>query len=319
MVKSDVKPHSIEPLKPETSTGGVLVLQWLTYAFWGWLIVALIWLTSVILVNTIVGDDVSKIIPYAIAASIVLLPLAFVSDLFYRKHEPLRKTGAAMVIMLIHAVLFALLAIGALIISVFTGLNALINSADSNEVTTVIILTTIIATILFGAAFLRTLNPFKKKTGATVYGLSMLGATILLLIIGIVGPVVATITTRDDKRIEQSLGDVQNKIQTFTSRNDALPQNLSELSFRPGDAKDLIAENEIEFIPEGISDAPEDEGRIGQRASYRYQLCVTYDRESKESTSYSYVDEYDDRDGYSSSLFTTPHDAGRVCYKVRTY
>ncbi len=313
-------PQSLEtpdPLKPQSSTGGVLVLQWLTYAFWGWLIVGLIWLVSVILTNAIVGQSVGEIVPYAIAASVVLLPLAFISDLFYRRFEPIRKTGAAMVIMLIHAVGFALFGIGALIVSVFTGLNALINTADSDKVTSDVVLTAAIATLLFAAAFLRTLNPFKKKLGATIYGFSMLGLTVLLLIIAVVGPVLTTISTRDDKRTEQALQSVENGIQSYVTRNDKLPENLSDISIRSDVADDLIKDNKIEFKSDGTAT---DVNRNNIRTTFRYQLCVNYDKASEASSSYdnySYGDS--DDGGYNTYLKTTPHDAGRVCYKLRTY
>lgn len=315
MAKVDIKSQDTDPLKPRSSTAGVLVLQWLTYAFWGWLIVGLIWLISVTLTNAVVGESVGEVIPYAIAASIVLLPLAFVSDLFYRKHEPLRKAGAAMVIMLIHAVGFALLGIGALIVSVFTGLNAAINSADSDKVALVVILTAAAATLLYAAAFTRTLNPFKKKTGATIYAFSMLGLTVLLLILGIVGPVLTTVMTRDDKKAEQSLQTIQSSIQSYVSRNNELPENLEALNIRSDSAKELIDADKIEYIPEGISTASDEDFRN----SYRYQLCVTYDRAADGSSQYDYGYGDTDREGYSSYLAAAPHDAGRVCYKLRTY
>lgn len=310
------KPTTNIELKPQTSTAGVLVLQWLTYAFWGWLIVALIWVMSVVLVNAIIGTSVGDVVPYAIAASVVLLPLAFVTDLFYRKHEPLRKAGAATVIMVIHAVIFALLGIGALITSVFTGLNALINIADSNDSTLVVVLVAVFATILYTAAFLRTLNPFKKKTGALVYAFSMLGVTLVLLTAAIVGPVVATIATRGDRNIEQALPTIQSAIRNYATRNNELPANLDQLSIRSDKASELIASNGVEYIPEGK--VTDNTGGF-ERTHFRYQLCVVYDRESQDDS--NYYDSYGDVDngGYATYLDVSLHDAGRTCYKLRTY
>jgi len=312
MPDTNPKPKTPSDLKPQSSTGGVLVLQWLTYAFWGWLIVGLIWVLSVILVNAIIGESVSEIVPYAMAASIVLLPIAFVTDLFYRKHEPLRKSGAAMVIMIIHAVIFALLGIGALITSVFTGLNALINTDSPSDVTTVVVIVAASATLLYAAAFLRTLNPFKKKTVSRIYAFSMLGLTLLLLVLVIVGPVVATLATREDRKKEAALSDITYSIQSYASQQNKLPSELSVLTFNSESTNETVKAGHVEYTAVGIN--PTDE-KSDAYTSYRYQLCVVYDKEAK-NPDYTYY-QWDSSE-YKANFSATPHDAGRVCYKLRT-
>ena len=52
--------------------------------------------------------DVGSFDPYAVAAVLVLLPVSFITDFFYSKREPGKKTGAATIVMVIHAVLYAL-------------------------------------------------------------------------------------------------------------------------------------------------------------------------------------------------------------------
>lgn len=312
---------STDTLSPKTSTGGTLVLQWLTYAFWGWFIASLIWLLGIIFTSIIVGDTVNATIPYAIAAVIVLLPLAFVCDLFYRRHEPLRKAGAAMVIMLIHAVLFALSAIGALIIAVFTGLNSIINATDdSSSVTSVVVYTAASAAVLYGLAFLRTLNPFKHKKGAVIYAWSMLGVAIALLIAAVAGPVVQSVSTRNDRLIEDSIANVHYGVQRYVSNNGVLPENLDQIKTYSERADEVIANGDLEYINEGEApaslEAIDDMMSNGStQTTYRYQLCATYDQESK-GDKYESSYEYDSKNGYSSYPRATPHDAGRVCYKL---
>jgi len=295
----------------QVNTPGVLIMQWLTYAFWGWLIVGLIWLITVILSNAITGADVSGIVPYAIAATIVMLPIAFVTDLFYRKHEPTTKSGAATVIMVIHAVIFALLGIGALIVSVFTGLNALINIESSNDVVTVIVLSSLFSTLVYAAAFVRTLNPFKKPLGNRIYAFAMLGVTLLLLIFAIVGPVITTIATRGDRLIESNLSSVENAVQDYVRDNGKLPTSLDQVSLFDKDAEALVKNGEVKYIPEGAETAPTN----FSNTYVRYQLCVTYDRENNDSGYSSY---YAQNNEYETYVRTTPHDAGEVCYKLRT-
>jgi uncharacterized membrane protein len=261
-----------------------------------------------------IGETVSTTIPYALSATIVLLPLAFVSDFFYRKHEPLRKNEAAMVIMVLHAVLFALAGIGSLITAVFTGLNSIINpSDDSALVTRVIVIAATVTTLLFAVTFLRILNPFKQKIGAKVYALFMLAGTIALLAFAILGPVAESVTTRNDRQLESSLSTVSYSIETYTTLHGELPNDLSDLTFySDATAKALIKEGKIEYIA-GEEQAASSEAY----PSFRYQLCVHYDRKAQ-ATGYLFNGENTDDDGYGPSLSATPHDAGRICYKLYT-
>jgi len=298
--------------KPQENTPGVIILEWLSYAFWGWLIVALIWLLSVILVNAIVGASVSSIIPYAIAAGVVLLPIAFLTDFFYRKHEPIKKTGAAMIIMVVHAVLFALLAIVALIVAVFNGLNAIIETSNVDE-QLVILFTSIGAALLYAAAFIRVLNPFKSKKPLLAYGISMVAVTVVLLVLAIVGPLVFSINTKDDRRIEQNISDVNRSIHDYNELNGKLPNSLNELDFESSDAKALVEDGLVSYkVGESVQNANDP-----TRTENRYQLCVTYKEKdasskSRYSTSYAQGDsEYNI--GY---LTVYEHPKGEVCYKL---
>lgn len=315
MAKKVKTPKAPGDLTPRTSTAGTLVLQWLTYAFWGWFTGALVWLIGTIFMHSIVGAAVNETIPYAIAATIVLFPLAFVCDLFYRKHEPLRKAGAAMVIMLIHAVIFALLAIGALITAVFTGLNALLNeTGDSSNTTSVVVYTAASAAVLFGVAFLRTLNPFKQKLGATIYAWGMLGLTIILLVVSFVGPVAKTVNTRDDRALEEAVTLVNYGVQNYVYKNGALPENLKQINVESEVAKTAIESGDIEYIPEEIVESLS----YPSTKNAHYQLCVTYDQAVSDDGYKDPNGDWDSEPGsdYKSYPRTVPRDAGRTCYKL---
>lgn len=311
--------------EPQTSSAGVIVLQWLTYAFWGWLILGLLWLMSVVLVNFILKESVNEVVPYAIAASVVLLPLAFVCDLFYRKHEPVKKAGGAMVIMVIHAVLFAVLGIIALIVAVFIGVNALINIGEPLDSQMVGLLTALFAALLYTGAFLRTLNAFKSRKPAVAYGISMIVVTVTLLALTITGPVVASVATRGDRVIEQSLPRVQSSVQEYISTNNKLPASLKDVAIEDKDAKQLVDDNKVEFIAEGKTSNvklkssttnEESSASISSEVTFRYQLCVDYTAEAG-SGSYrgtGYYNEYND--GYNEYISTYSHGAGRTCYKL---
>ena len=305
---------TVDPTHPHVNTPGVIVLQWLTYAFWGWLILGLLWLMSVILVNAILGESVNEVVPYAIAASLVLFPLSFVCDTLYRKHEPTKKTGAAMVIMVIHAVLFAILGILSLIIAVFIGINALINIGDPLDSQMVGLSVAAFAALLYAGAFVRTLNPFKTKKPAFGYGIAMAVVTVALLAFAIVGPVVSSIATRGDRLIEQALPRVQTSIDSYISDNNKLPSSLNDVTITDSDAKNLVDEGKVEYKAIGkLSETTLDE-TLSTSSTYRYQLCVEYKAEkNNETTRYSYSDE----DGYTNYISTYSHGAGKTCYKVQ--
>jgi len=302
------------PEVPPHNSPGVVILQWLTYAFWGWLIVALIWLIGVIVATAQGSAGATESIPYAIAASVVLLPLAFVCDLLYRKHEPVKKSGAAMVIMVIHAVLFALLGIGALITTVFLGLSLVINgnSITSGQVTA--LATTGAGALLYAGAFVRTLNPIKTKKLAMMYSTAMLVVSIGLLALGVVGPLVQSIASRDDRLIEEHLGTVNSAVNQYIADNQKLPTSLNNVALGSQGAQELVDSNRVEYIPGEPVTKPTING--GSNMAYRYKLCVTYKAAAQNSSSYS-TQRHNSDAVYSSFVSVYGHGAGRTCYNLQ--
>jgi len=293
--------------EPQRSSAGILVLQWLTYAFWGWLIIALIWLMAVVLSNFILDTSVSSVVPYAIAATLVLLPLAFVTDIFYRKHEPLKKAGGSAVVMIIHAVISALFAIGTLIASVFILLQITIETGDTDGLV-VGFLTTGFAALLNAALFVRVLNPFKSSKPLFIYGISMLVVAILLLGFAIFGPLAKGIAARGDRLIEQNLNYIENGVAQYVTDNQKLPESLKDISVSTDEAQRLIDDNLVEYKKDGTATTGSGTSLITE---YRYQLCVDY----KQSSGSRYSSTYDNE--YQSYVSTSSHKAGNVCYKLQ--
>ncbi len=311
--------HEPDQLKP---TAGVLVLQWLSYAFWGWLVASLVWLVYVVATTFIASERMEDVAPYALAAVIVLLPIAFITDLFYRRHEQQKKVGAATVIMIIHAVIFALSSIGFLIAAVFTGIRLLVDVSSSGvEFQVAWIITLLTATVLFAITFFRTLNPLKGKKVGVVYAFTMLGVSIVLIIAAIAGPIAQSTAARDDKRIEQNLRDVKLAIDSYARENEGLPDSIESLDYSDKQAEALVADGLVTYKKdENVSSTFKIEVN-SSTGSYtkaqllrtmRYQLCVTYKAaDSSSSRSYSKLNS-----GYSTSLLTYGHPAGEVCYKL---
>lgn len=311
-----------EQQKPQSSSAGIIVLQWLSYAFWGWLIIALIWLVGVVASAAIADADVEDMIPYAIAATVVLLPIAFLTDLFYRRHEPIRKTGAATVIMVIHVVIFALLGIGALITTVFTVLSMFIGTGGNTEGQTAAVITELIAAVLYAAVFLRILNPFKTKRFARIYGFAMLSVALIILTLGILGPMLKAVSQRDDRRIETNLPLVQSSISTYVDDNGKLPNSLKDVTYSSSEARSLVDDGLVRYqkVASATQKTTQAEDLLinpdypTSSSGYRYKLCVTYTGSSNKSDYNSYS--LSQRDEYQDYLSIYSHPAGEVCYKL---
>jgi hypothetical protein len=328
-------PEETVPTVAKTTTHnnpGVLVLQWLTYAFWGWTVLALAWLTAMSVGFFLNPDSTenyeSTTVAYSLAAVIVLYLISVICDAFYARVEPRDKTGGSMVIMIIHAVIFALFGIGSLIFAVFAIVRLLIGDGSStsygDDGAITMLITSLIITLVYGATLLRALRPLKLKRSSMIYGIFMGIVTAVIVILAISGPAYSARMTRDDRLIERTLPELSEEINSYTNEKNALPTSLTELSDKVSeDTKTLIDRNLVEYTPKSkiaasASDLPlnltqkpilaPDTGDI-----FQYQLCVTY-KAAKGSGSYD-----SPRSEYGT---TTPdtyqHDAGRVCYDLQT-
>lgn len=295
--------------KPHAPAGRI-ILQWMTYALWGWSLLALAALTFLVYFSLLYKNtDVSGLLPYALAATGVLVIGAFVCDLFYRKQEPTPKHGFEMVIMIIHAVIFALFSIGSIVATIISLLTLLL-SVDSTATrgTLASVLSWGTVAVLYAIIFLRTLNPPKLAARRLPFitNIAMLIATIVFMTLALTGPLFASISSRQDRRIETHLGTVQQAVSSYASANKKLPDSLSSLTLAD-DAKQLVADGLVEYKKDPAT-----------ATELRYQLCVTYTSASDHAGTAQYFPA--DQQEYKPYLpSTTPHDKGRTCYKLAEY
>jgi hypothetical protein len=322
------------------NTPGSLILQWLTYAFWGWFAVAMVWLVGVVISWMVdrngISNSIAEILPYPMAASIILLLIALAVDFFYSRVEPVKKKGAASVIMIIHAVIFALCGIGALIAAVFAVIYSMLNAgvfggADGSKV---IIFTSLIMMVIYALLTLRTVfGPTRRMLRFVTWGV----LTTLLVImagIGILGPVADAIVTRQDRLIESALPRLASSIDSYAEKNKKLPASLSEVaasaaSYRSEEVKELVTQNLVRYTP-NTKPTPDQKPLIpqnqaksgvsideyyGRQNSYYYRLCVTYKKEKKSSYSSHAAPA---SDGSLTYIDTSSHPAGEQCYDMKT-
>ncbi len=327
------------PAQHQATSAGLVVLQWLTYAFWGWTVLALSFLTSTVIGSFMNNNDLgSSIAPYTIAAVIVLLPISVICDVFYSKHEPDKKTGAAMVVMVIHAVFFAFFGIGSLIAVAFC-LVGLFTDSSQHTSTLVALYSAMIIAVFYAVTFLRTLHPAKFSWIKRVYSIFMVVFVGVIAILGFVGPVAKAHQTKDDKLIESGLSSVTTAVTNYATTNSKLPDNLQTLTL-DGDAKTLVNRNLIRYTAntppvtqstnslQSALQAKTNPGVSLNSSSYLnqsqiptvyyYTFCVTY---KKKSSFYNTTPNYSNSlqgDGYTTSPDSYSHPAGEVCYKLKT-
>lgn len=307
-----------------------IVLQWLSYAFWGLLVGALMWLVVVVL-NLAIRDQVfDNATPYALAAVVVLLPIAFVTDLLYRKREPAKKAGMAAVVMVIHAVLFALIAIGTLIGAVFTAIALLLSTESDTSVSVIILLSLLIAALLYALLFARILTPQRPQKFSFIVSIVLVVLSAGLFIWGVVGPGVQTMVRKDDRRIEQHISSVQSAVSRYARSEGKLPESLGDAKQNMSrEARALVDDGLVTYRKEasaplvlGQKPAGEQQRAMVPQQELRYQLCVTYKASSSNADRYYPYDQNDeaDQDGYEPVIpygAVRNHDKGETCYKVK--
>jgi competence protein ComGC len=304
------------------NTPGQIVLQWLTYAFWGWTILGMSALTISVLANFISKAETGGFTPYGIAAVLVLLPISIVCDVFYSKHEPEKKTGAASIVMVIHAVIFAIFGIGSVIAIVFSIVSMLTSSSDSSS-TQVALYSAMIISVLYAAAFLRTINPVRIPMVRRSFTIFMTLVVGVIAILGIVGPVANERSTRNDRLITSNLSSVKASIDSYANSKNKLPSSLNDLNLS-GDAKKLVDTNQIKYTANSkpVSTTSTSTGTtrktLTTNTTYYYELCVNYTKASDKNRYSTYASSREDSDGYSTYIESYYHDAGEECYKIKT-
>lgn len=316
-IQPAVAPVSIATTQESQSgtSAGIVILQWLTYAFWGWTLLALTGLIATVLFAFFTDADTSGTIPYVIAATLVLLPISFVCDIFYGRKEPAKKHGAPMVVMVIHAVIFALFGIGMLISAVLTVVQLAIGGlGESSEYQIATIVTLLLSTVLYALTFIRTLNPLPKLRIAKFYPIVMAVVVLLFIIGGFIGPIAQAQLVKVDKQTDKAVDDITSKVKEYASTNSMLPRSLDDLSLG-SETADAIAAASITYKPEGSVSSGMQASRAGE---LRYQVCATYSRDGPGASYESTYDRYDSADQYRSSANTYTHKSGNVCYKLKT-
>jgi len=305
-------PQSQPVVIPNSPVSAInLLLQWLMYAFYGWALIAFIYLTSSTVYYYLNGKDsqsYGSLALYAVVAVVILLGIAVACNLFYQKNEPRAKKGPAAVIMIIHAVIFALFAIGALIEAIFVIVAYSLSSNGESSAAWAGVISGIVVFIFYSATFVRTINPPNLKWINKTYMWGMIGVAILLSVLAIIGPATRSFKSKNDQLIENNIGSIVSEIETKTTTDGALPNSLSSLKLS-GDALKIVTNNLVTYIPNSLQNSDQN--------NYYYELCADFIYASPGYTSSIGKNQNaDNSSNYMTYPDTYAHPSGHYCYLI---
>ena len=298
--------------KNHDNSTATLTIQWLSYAFWGWLAVSLAWLSAIVFSFFI--DPASNVsglgdaIIYPVSATIVLLILSIVTDLFYSKREPVKKEGSANLLMIIHTVIFSLLAAAAAITAVFSILNTLLSENSTGS--TIALYTSLLVLLFLLALLFRIVSVGKVKRGREISWIAMGIIVVAMISAAIAGPITHVASTKQDRQKDLALQQISYQIDNFINIKNRLPESLSELSsVYNSDSSDVVRE----AIRDRWISYKQLVNESTDTTRFKYQLCTTYD---KETLGWKEIDKNTNTEYSSYQLYNVNHPAGKYCYDI---
>lgn len=321
----------VEKLKKQVAawSPGLVVLQWLSYAFWGLAVFALayvVYTTTLYYIDT-TNDVTPEAVVYGVAALFILSPLAIVADIFHSRRESANKHAVSAVVMVIHAVLAALIALVSLVVLVFTSVSLLLTTA-TDTATVPKIITASVLFVLFAVLLVRIARPTLLTKLRWIVRLTI--AAIITIVIGfaIAGPVVYTLQTREDRDIRDSLNTVNMYITQSVSDTTGLPATIDltnkPVTYGPYDvnanntAKRLVAEGKITYQA-NTKPSTVATDQAPTSTTYYYRLCATFShslRDSIPAVSYPYP--VASSAAYQDSIDLSHIVAGTKCFNLKT-
>lgn len=323
-------------------SSGTLILQWLTYAFWFWFGISMSWLAGVV-INYFISDGSygiwENLLAYPLAAVIVMMIIALVTDLVYARREPAHKTGAANVIMLLHAVPFILIGIGSLITIVFSLITMALDSSPFSAIDGPLqaLYVALVVIVIYGLLAYRVIFGGRKAIARWLTRV-LLGVIALGFIIAAsAGPAVQSSLTKQDRLIETALPLLSEEIRNYTEENGKLPDSFADMergtTAEPELVQKVIDQNLVTYKPNTLQSGlvPRydmdsfSESTVGrdEESRFYYQLCTTFKVEKKSSYGSGYGEdrsviapgeETTIADYPYDQMYVTEHPAGEACY-----
>lgn len=252
---------------------GNLILQWVTYALWAAVVLALSLITRAVIEYFVQDKSMGGYAIYPVASVIVLFPVVFVCNRNYRHKEVAKKTGPSSVVMIIHGVLFALISIGSLVAAVFTLTSVLLYSHEASQKMAVIA-SSLLAALLFFLLFLRATNPSRWRGVVKNFEWIILVISLVCIVPAIIGPMRAERSSRFDRVIRKNIYEIRTLVDQYIETNSKIPENLDQIA-ASGDIK-MIISNDMVTIKPVEKEIKTDSSRLVYSRKYEYQLCANF-------------------------------------------
>jgi len=308
--------------KPSLESAGIITLEWLTYVFWGLASLALNILVSLVVSYYVVeqGITASEPVAYAVAASLILLPIAFVTDVIFSKREDALKSSASSIARIVFSILYALVALGGLVSLVFIGINTLLNGFMGDEVW-VAVATSFTIFLAYLLLLARVAKPHLLGSMRYIYRLLVTSVIIIVCILAINGPVANAFKTRQDRSIRSSMELIVNSIRDNVNSGKSLPSNINEAvsSVPQYMYSKSQSENTIDFASRGLITYEPNSRQVttsGNATTYYYQICGVFEYETVSGTGSTTPVQTTSTSGYSSYLDFGSIKKGKNCYGI---
>lgn len=306
--------------KEPISTPAFVTMQWLSYAFWALASIAIVYLVSVI-TNYVLNVDTTvttEAVAYAVAASFIVLPLAFTLDVFFSRHEDDNKSNASSVVMVVHAVGFAVISVIALITAVFNLINMVLNDYDDKGLW-IAVVAAVTTCVLFGILFIRTIKPELFPRLREYYRYLILALILIAGFWAIFGPGAKALDTKQSRGVRDSMMQITSAVDNYVTSNGTLPKDIDAMmsaGYYFGDVstsqmKDYIVRGVLSYEPNTKAFTEAD----GVKTFY-YKICGTFDRDLMMGGGMTNMMARED--GYYNSLDLGNVTAGTHCYDMAT-
>lgn len=292
----------------ESTSGTTIIFQVLSYIGWALVISGLPWLfDTVVRFFVFSSSEYVSVIPHVAATALVLVPAAFLLDMFYRKREQLHKSGGELALSIVALVLTGLAGLPSLIYAFTQFFYFILGTGDQTGTEYLVRSGTGLFTVLILAGFfLRTLNRKKATRLPKLYSLTMLTVSVVLVLTAVISPITNRQQRIDDRLIEVGNQEVIHAIKSYARSNGKLPASLKDIDNRDkmsSEARQLLDQNLLEYKPITTDNpSPSSTSSSSQYATLSFEVCATFNTKNKPYFSYS-----------SSSNNLKSHDAGRTC------
>ena len=289
-------------------------LQRITYASWAWLAVSLLLLGQVLFEYMIPSgqyallDQLSSSIIFPFYATVILLIISIVADLFYsrrviiNKEKEANKTLTKYTRIYIIMISAAFITFWAIFIETFWRPWPPLSSSQAGFETSIIVVFFYLLALLTRVIFVK-----KFKYIRIISWLLMISIVVAMLVASFNGP----ITVRKDNQKQWALNTIEPEIRRYVYDHNRLPDSLDSLEFKESSVVDANAAKSA--IKNNLVSYSKLDSKIinnNSLESHEYQLCTTYNKDAFRKLPSNFVKP-------SKDTIKSIYSAGYHCYDLK--